>query len=90
MTVYIYPQNLKASANLWLWSLRDFSILCVCLLISVLAITQVGLFLPFALSAVFAFISIRLEDITVLDYIRYAGRFLISSQQIYFWRCHDA
>lgn len=27
MTQYIYPQNLKATANLWLWSLRDFVIL---------------------------------------------------------------
>ena len=29
MTVYIYPQNLKATANLWLWCLRDFAIICV-------------------------------------------------------------
>lgn len=25
MTTYLYPQNLKATANLWLWSLRDFA-----------------------------------------------------------------
>ena len=25
MKLYIYPQNLKATANLWLWSLRDFA-----------------------------------------------------------------
>ena len=24
MTTYLYPQNLKATANLWLWSLKDF------------------------------------------------------------------
>ena len=24
MTQYIYPQNLRAKANLWLWNLRDF------------------------------------------------------------------
>ena len=27
MTQYLYPQNLKATANLWLWGLRDFCIL---------------------------------------------------------------
>ena len=27
MTTYIYPQNLRAKANLWLWSLRDFLII---------------------------------------------------------------
>ena len=30
--------------------------------------------------------SIRLEDLTVLDYIRFAVRFLISQQQTYEWR----
>ena len=24
MTTYLYPQNLKATANLWLWGLRGF------------------------------------------------------------------
>ena len=87
MTQYIYPQNLKATANLWLWSLRDFAIVCVGLLISVLALTQLGLILPFALTVAYAFLSIRLEEITVLDYVRYAGKFLIFSQQEYVWRC---
>lgn len=87
MTQYIYPQNLKATANLWLWSLRDFAIACVGLLISVLALTQLGWILPFALTVAYAFLSIRLEEITVLDYVRYAGKFLIFSQQEYVWRC---
>ena len=86
MTTYIYPQNLRAKANLWLWSLRDFTVLCVGLLVSVLALTQMGWLLPFALTAAYAFLSIRLEDLTVLDYIRFAVRFLISQQQTYEWR----
>lgn len=40
MTQYIYPQNLKATANLWLWGLRDFVILAVTALLSVLALVQ--------------------------------------------------
>lgn len=87
MTQYIYPQNLKATANLWLWSLHDFAIACVALLISVLALTQLHLILPFALTVSYAFLSIRLEEITVLDYVRCAGKFLIFSQQEYVWRC---
>ena len=86
MKTYIYPQNLKATASLWLWSLRDFTVLCVGLLISVLALTQMGWLLPFALTAAYAFLSIRLEDLTVLDYIRFAVRFLVSQQQTYEWR----
>ena len=34
MKTYLYPQNLKARANLWLWSLRDFVILCAAVLVS--------------------------------------------------------
>ena len=33
MKTYLYPQNLKARANLWLWSLRDFVILCADVLV---------------------------------------------------------
>ena len=33
MTQYLYPQNLKATANLWLWSLRDFVIFCTAVLV---------------------------------------------------------
>lgn len=87
MTQYIYPKNLKASANLWLWNLRDFAVLCVGLLISVAALTQLRLVLPFALTAAFAFLSIRLEETTVLDYLRCAAKFLIFSQQTYTWGC---
>ena len=33
MTTYLYPQNLKATANLWLWSFRDFAIMSIALFI---------------------------------------------------------
>ena len=90
MTTYIYPQNLKATANLWLWSLRDFTITCVGLLVSVLGLTQLHLVLPLALTVAYAFLSIRMEETTVLDYVKYAGRFLIFSQQEYRWQMEAA
>ena len=90
MTTYIYPQNLKATANLWLWSLRDFTIICVGLLVSVLGLTQLHLVLPLALTVAYAFLSIRMEETTVLDYVKYAGRFLIFSQQEYRWQMEAA
>lgn len=37
---YIYPQNLKAEAKLWLWSLRDVAILGIALILSILALSQ--------------------------------------------------
>ena len=66
MTTYIYPQNLRAKANLWLWSLRDFLIMAATLL--------------------YGFLSIRLDDTTIIDYLRYAVKFFISTQQHFEWR----
>lgn len=85
MKTYFYPQNLKATANLWLWGLRDFAILCVGLLVSFAALTQLGLLLPLALSAAWAFFTIRMDDLTILDFIRFAAKFTISTQQEYCW-----
>lgn len=86
MTSYLYPQNLKATANLWLWGLRDFSILCVAALLSVVALVQLGLAIPAAITLGYGFLTIRMEDMTVLDFIRYAVRYFISTQQYYEWR----
>ena len=35
ITTYIYPDNLKAKATLWLWALRDVGVLAVSGLLSV-------------------------------------------------------
>ena len=66
---YIYPQNLKAEAKLWLWSLRDVAILGIALIFSILALSQMKFYFPLAVTLVFAFLTIRLDDQTVLDFI---------------------
>lgn len=86
MTTYLYPQNLKATANLWLWGLRDFSILCIAALLSVVALVQLGLIVPAVAALCYGFLTIRLEDTTVLDFIKYAVRYFISTQQYFEWR----
>ena len=86
MTTYLYPQNLKATANLWLWGLRDFAILCVAALLSVLALVQLHFMVPAAVTLCFAFLTIRMDDSTLLDFLKYAVLYFISSQQIYDWR----
>ena len=86
MKTYIYTQNLKAASRLWLWSIRDFLLICLGLILSVLILTQIWSFLPFAITAMFAFLSICFEETTVVDYIVCAFRFFVTAQQIYFWR----
>lgn len=86
MTTYLYPQNLKATANLWLWGLRDFTILCISALLSIVMLVQLKFMIPAVATLCFGFLTIRLEDTTVLDFIRYAVRYFISTQQYYEWR----
>ena len=86
MTQYLYPQNLKATANLWLWSLKDFAILSIAALLSVLIVSVSRFILPLALTLGYGFLTIRTDDTTVLDYIKYAVRYFISTQQHFEWR----
>lgn len=86
MTQYIYPQNLKATASLWLWGMRDFVILCVAGLLSAVALVQLRWLLPLALTMCFGFLTIRHEEATILDFLRWAVRYFISTQQLFFWR----
>ena len=84
--MYIYPDNLKSRATLWLWQLRDIGIIGVCTLVSILSFTQAGFIPPIVLTAVYAFLTIRFEDTSILDFIRYAVAFLFTKRQFYEWR----
>ena len=60
--MYIYPDNLKSKAVLWLWELRDIAVIGVGALISVFAMAQLGFLPPVVITAAYAFLSIRLEE----------------------------
>ena len=86
---FIYPQNMRASATLWLWSLRDFAVIVIAALFSALVLATTKLLIPAALTAAYALLSIRSDETTVLDFLKYAIRFFISTQQYYEWRLKD-
>lgn len=65
MTQYLYPQNLKATANLWLWSLKDFCILGIAALLSLVILVQTRIVIPAAATLCFGFLTIRMDDTTV-------------------------
>ena len=83
---YYYPYNLKSQAKLWLWTLRDVVIIGVALLLSILAMTQIKFYIPLALTLVYMFLSVRLEDVCVLDYIRCGVKYFLLSQQYFEWK----
>ncbi len=83
--MYIYPDNLRAKARLWLWELRDVAVIGIGFLLSVLALVQgLGMFL-LVLTVLYAFLSIRMEGASILDFMRCAICFLFLHQQYYEW-----
>ena len=63
---YLYPQNLKSQAKLWLWNLRDLVIIGAALLLSVLAIAQLKAILPLAIKETIEKRRERKEDLEML------------------------
>ena len=86
MKTYLYPQNLKARANLWLWSLRDFLIFSIVAESAAVIFLNSGLLFPAALSLSYRFLTIRNDETAVVDFIGYAVRYFITGQQYYEWR----
>ena len=86
MKEYLYPKNLKAKANLWLWSMKDFIILAVMALVAIVLFVVTGWIAPIAIALCFAVLTIRKDDMTVLDYLKYAMRYFVTDQQYYKWR----
>lgn len=84
--MYIYPENLSAKAMLFLWTLKDVTVLGIGLLISVFALAKLGFLPPLVITATYGFLTIRLSDTSIMDYIRYAAAYLFVKPQFYEWR----
>lgn len=83
---YIYPQNMRTQAKLWFWNLKDVIILAIALTISVVSWAKLGFILPAALTLGYVFLSIRMDEYSVLDFIRRAWRYFVSTQQYFEWK----
>ena len=83
---YIYPQNMKVQAKLWFWNLKDVVILAVALTVSVVSWAKLNFILPAALTFVYGFLTIRLDDTSVLDFIKRAARYFITTEQYFEWK----
>ena len=44
------------------------------------------LLIPAALTLCFAFLTVRKDEMTVLDYLKYAIRYFLTDQQYYEWK----
>ena len=85
--MYIYPSNLRAKPMLWLWELRDLAIIVAMAILAVLSLSQIGFTTPAVIAVVYAFLTIRFEDYSIMDFLKNACRFFLLVQQIFKWRC---
>ncbi|MCM1167502.1 MAG: hypothetical protein NC299_15340 [Lachnospiraceae bacterium] len=84
--MYIYPDNLKAAPMLFLWRLKDLAVIGIGALISVLAWAKLGFSLPLIGTLVYAFLAIRFDGTSILDFLKYAVRYFFIEQQEYRWK----
>ena len=84
--MYIYPDNLKASPMLFLWRLKDLAVIGIGALISLVALSQTGFSIPLVITLAYAFLAIRFEDTSILDFLKYAARYFFIEQQEFRWK----
>ena len=84
--MYIYPENLRARATLWLWKIRDLGIFAGLLLAGIFIFARSGMTLFLIIAAVYGFLTVQVEDTSVKDFIQYAMRYFLLDGQHYEWR----
>lgn len=86
---FYYPKNLKASAMIWYWAVRDFVILGVLIFAAVVLGALIHSLYTFCIPMVWAVLSIRMDDSTIWDALRNACRFVLTGQQTFYWNGRD-
>lgn len=85
--MYIYPDNLKDKSTLFLWTLRDMLVIIIGAVISAALTALFDFVLSGVAVGVYAFLTLRIDnELNISDYIRFAFRFFVTTQQIYYWR----
>ncbi|MDO4317910.1 MAG: hypothetical protein Q4C48_06825 [Lachnospiraceae bacterium] len=88
MKTYIYPENLQAKSQKWLWTLPCLGAIALFFAASVLVFMLFGTWLMFGITAGIAVVSIQVEGNSLLLHLRVAIRFFFTQQE-YFQEVED-
>lgn len=83
---YSYPDNLKEKAKLFLWELKDVGVISVIGIIGAFAMSKTGSSALIVLTALYMFLTIKRDGVSVLNFITSAFAFLIYKQQTFEWQ----
>jgi len=87
--LFIYPENLSQKPKLWLWHLKDIALIGIFGMISIFLYMQIDLVVPGAIVITYAIMTVRFDDVSILDFIVYALKYFIFSQQEFKWRLEE-
>jgi hypothetical protein len=77
---------MRTQVKLWFWSLRDIIILGVALTVSVISWAKLNFVVPAAVTVLYGFLTIRMDEYSILDFIKRAWRYFVSTQQYFEWK----
>jgi len=83
---YIYPDNLSAKPVLWFWELQDMTVIGIAGIFAAAALTVLGSLFPLVITALYAFLSMRLADSSIKEYLLKSSAFFIWGQQYFEWK----
>lgn len=86
---FYYPKNMKAGYQLWLWSIKDFSILGIILFVSILLGSLIHSMYTLCIPMLWAVLTIRVEDDTIWNVLCFACRYFLTGQQKFYWNGSD-
>lgn len=66
--------------------MKDVIILAIALTLAAVSWAKLNFTVPAVFSLIYGFLTIRLDESSVLDYIKRAARFFISTQQYFEWK----
>lgn len=78
--MFIYPENLSKKPTLWFWQIKDLALIGVFGIISIYVYVSIRLMLPSVLIITYAILTIRVDEISILDFILYAINYLFTKQ----------
>ena len=77
---------MRTQVKLWFWSLRDIIILGAALTVSVVSWAKINFVLPAALTVLYGFFTIRIDEYSILDFLKRAFRYFVTTQQYFEWK----
>lgn len=83
--MYLYPNNLKGKPILWFWYMKDIVLIGITTLISVFIFIQFGFPHLLVISSLYAILTLRLGDTSILDFLLHSIAFFITQPQEFHW-----